>query len=236
MGGFAGAAGGAVGGKFGNLLKNFNFSFNGYTSPFIDGAIKGAISGSAGGFVGGGIGAAIYGQNIWDGAVNGAISGLKIGGAAGGSISAYNAARASGNFWDAFAYKNSAYSSRYALNQGRIGEGRLVEYIEKAGGEILGEQVTVEIGCVRTRVDVVAEINGEVVFFEAKNGTYARLTQNQSAAYNNFENGASAVAKGMNASNAGYSPGSTIPVNRIEIYHYKPHTGVQIQIVYPINR
>lgn len=57
------------------------------------------------------------------------------------------------------------------------------EKIIAEGGSINGEQVTISVEGTKVRMDIVAEIDGETVLFEVKNGPLAGYTHNQRIVY-----------------------------------------------------
>ena len=82
--------------------------------------------------------------------------------------------------------------------------------IEAAGGKVLGREITVEAGGVRTRPDLFVEQPcGTRCFVEVKNGPTAGLTPNQSTAFPVIQS-TGGVPVGANAAAAGLTPGVPI--------------------------
>jgi hypothetical protein len=93
------------------------------------------------------------------------------------------------------------------VSQGLAGVDRTIAEIEAAGGRILGREITVEAGGVRTRPDLFVELpSGQQVFIEVKTGSSAGLTANQGAAFPEIVSGGF-TPFGDNAAAAGLSPG-----------------------------
>lgn len=70
---------------------------------------------------------------------------------------------------------------------------------EAAGGRVLGREITIEAGGVRTRPDLFVELpNGQQVFLEVKTGGSAGLTRNQATAFPRIWS-QGGVARGANA-------------------------------------
>jgi hypothetical protein len=93
------------------------------------------------------------------------------------------------------------------VSQGAAGVERTIADIEGAGGRILGREVTVESGGVRTRPDLFVELpSGQQAFIEVKTGASAGLTPNQSAAFPSIISGGF-TPFGGNAAAAGLTPG-----------------------------
>ena len=95
--------------------------------------------------------------------------------------------------------------------QGQAGVARTIREIEAAGGEILGQQITLDAGGVTVIPDLLVETPaGAQVFVDSKNGFWARLTENQVVGYPAVEAGG-AVPRGANAAAAGLPVGKPLP-------------------------
>lgn len=82
--------------------------------------------------------------------------------------------------------------------------------MEAAGGKVLAREITVEGNGVPTRPDLLVEdASGARSFVEVKNGPFARLTKNQTAAYPVIQS-QGFIPRGGNAAAAGLSPGSRV--------------------------
>ena len=143
-------------------------------SPVLEQGINGAIGGAAGGLAGGFVGGYLMSGFDVSAGWNAAISGLKTGIAIGGSLGAFTG------------YINSKKTEQPKMTpqaKGQQGVNRAVEEIKSGGGEILGKEVSLDVGNVRVRVDLAAKINNKIQLIEVKNGPYARFTPNQKIAY-----------------------------------------------------
>lgn len=70
------------------------------------------------------------------------------------------------------------------VKKGADGVAQVRRDIEAAGGRVLGSEITVDAGGVRTRPDLFARLpGGQLSFVEVKNGPGARLTPNQEKAF-----------------------------------------------------
>ncbi len=93
------------------------------------------------------------------------------------------------------------------ITQGVAGVERRIGDIGGAGGRVLGREITVKWGGVRTRRDLFVEFpSGERTFIEVKTGASAGLTSSQGVAFpsiisNDF------TPFGSNAASAGLTPG-----------------------------
>jgi hypothetical protein len=93
------------------------------------------------------------------------------------------------------------------VSQGAAGVQRTIDDIEGAGGRILGREVTVEAGGVRTRPDLFVELpGGQRAFIEVKTGPSAGLTPNQGTAFPSISS-QGFTPFGANAAGAGLTPG-----------------------------
>ncbi len=106
------------------------------------------------------------------------------------------------------------------VRQGAAGVNRAVVDLESAGGRVLGREITVEAGGVRTRMDLFVELpSGQQVFMEVKTGRCARLTRNQRRAFPKiWEEGG--VPWGANAVDAYLNPGKSIVPIPVWTVHY----------------
>lgn len=66
--------------------------------------------------------------------------------------------------------------------KGKMGVERAMREFEENGGEILAQEVTIEINGTRIRLDFIGKKDGQLYLFEVKNGPYARPTPNQGKA------------------------------------------------------
>ena len=142
--------------------------------PVLEQGINGAIGGAAGGFVGGFVGGYLMSGFDVSARWNAAISGLKTGVAIGGGLGAFKG------------YIKSTKTEQPKMTpqaKGQQGVNRAIEEIKSGGGEILGKEVSLDVGDVRVRVDIAAMIDNKIQLIEVKNGPYARFTPNQKIAY-----------------------------------------------------
>ncbi len=106
------------------------------------------------------------------------------------------------------------------VRQGAAGVERAVADLEAAGGRVLGREVTIEAGGVRTRPDLFAELpSGQQAFLEIKTGASAGLTPNQTAAFPQIWT-QGGVPRGANAAAAGLTPGVPIGPTPVWTVHY----------------
>jgi RHS repeat-associated protein len=104
--------------------------------------------------------------------------------------------------------------------RGQAGVARAIAEIEANGGTILGREITLEAGGVRTRPDLlVLTSDGRTVFFEVKNGPGATLTPNQRIAFPAIRGGG-AIPRGGNAATAGLPVGQPLPPIQVEMINY----------------
>lgn len=93
------------------------------------------------------------------------------------------------------------------VSQGAAGVERTVADLKAAGGRVLGREVTVEAGGVRTRPDLFVELPcGTKCFIEVKTGPSAGLTPNQATGFPAIRS-SGAIPRGRNAAAAGLTPG-----------------------------
>ena len=143
-------------------------------SPVLEQGINGAIGGAAGGLAGGFVGGYLMSGFDVSAGWNAAISGLKTGVAIGGSLGAFKG----------YIKSNKTEQPKMTPQaKGQQGVNRAIEEIKSGGGEILGKEVSLDVGDVRVRVDLAAKINNKIQLIEVKNGPYARFTSNQKIAY-----------------------------------------------------
>lgn len=92
--------------------------------------------------------------------------------------------------------------------RGQAGVRKVAQAIEASGGKVLGREITVKAGGVRSRPDLFVELaDGRRGFVEVKNGPSARLTKNQRVAYPAISSqGFTPVGK--NAADAGFDVGT----------------------------
>lgn len=107
-----------------------------------------------------------------------------------------------------------------SVRQGAAGVGQAVADLEAAGGRVLGREVTIEAGGVRTRPDVFVELaSGQRVFLEIKTGASAKRTRNQAKAFPQIWT-QGGVPRGANAAAAGLTPGVPIGPTPVWTVHY----------------
>jgi hypothetical protein len=85
---------------------------------------------------------------------------------------------------------------------------------------VIGREVTIEAGGVRTRPDLFAELpSGQQSLLEIKTGASAGLTPNQTAAFPQIWT-QGGVPRGANAAAAGLTPGLPIGPTPVWTVHY----------------
>jgi RHS repeat-associated protein len=96
------------------------------------------------------------------------------------------------------------------VQQGQAGVERTIADLEAAGGRVLGREITIEAGRMRSKVDLFVQLpNGQQAFFEVKTGASAALTTNQASVYPQLRS-AGGIPRGANAASAGLDPGVPI--------------------------
>jgi len=104
--------------------------------------------------------------------------------------------------------------------QGQAGVTRAIGEIEAGGGTILGREITLQAGTVRTRPDLlVRNADGSISFVEVKSGAGAALTPNQNAGFPIIQSGG-AVPRGANAAAAGLEVGAPLPPTPVQVIRY----------------
>lgn len=88
---------------------------------------------------------------------------------------------------------------------------------------MLGREITIEAGGVRTRPDLFVELpNGQLAFLEIKTGPSAGLTANQTVAFPIIWT-RGGIPIGPNAAAAGLTPGVPIPPTPVwTVYNFWP--------------
>ena len=143
-----------------------------------------------------------------------------IGGLAARGIGGFAAGGLRGGVADDLAESIAARGGLAPVQQGAAGVERAVVDLETAGGRVLGREVTIEAGGVRTRPDLFVELpNGQQAFLEIKTGASARLTPNQSIAFPQVWT-QGAIPRGANAAAAGLTPGAAIGPTPVWTVHY----------------
>jgi RHS repeat-associated protein len=100
--------------------------------------------------------------------------------------------------------------------QGQAGVDRAIAQIEAEGGQVLGTEITVDAGGVRTRPDIfVQNADGSYSFVEVKNGPSAGLTPNQTIGYPAIQAGGAVPAGANAAATQVLTPG--VPVGPIPV-------------------
>ena len=103
--------------------------------------------------------------------------------------------------------------------KGQAGVNQVAADIEASGGQVLGREITVEAGGVRTRPDLfVEDACGNRCFVEVKNGPSAGMTPNQRAAFPVIQ-AQGGVPVGANAAAAGLTPGVPIGPTPVWVVH-----------------
>ena len=106
------------------------------------------------------------------------------------------------------------------VQQGQAGVARAISEIEAGGGTILGREITLEVGLIRTRPDLfVRNADGSVSFVEVKNGAGAALTPNQTTGFPFIQSGG-AIPRGSNAAAAGLEVGVPLPPTSVQVIRY----------------
>ncbi|WP_218080306.1 polymorphic toxin-type HINT domain-containing protein [Anthocerotibacter panamensis] len=104
--------------------------------------------------------------------------------------------------------------------KGQAGVSRAVGEIEAGGGTVLGREITLQAGTVRTRPDLlVRNADGSLLFVEVKNGAGATLTPNQTAGFPIIREGGS-IPRGANAAAAGLEVGAPLPPIPVQVIRY----------------
>ncbi len=125
----------------------------------------------------------------------------------------------SGSFTCSYATSATTRGGAGPVRQGQAGVNRTVAEIEDAGGTVLGREVTVEAGGVRTRPDLFVETPcGVRCFVEVKTGPTAGLTPNQTTAFPEIIS-SGGVPRGANAAAAGLPPGQPIGPTPVWVVH-----------------
>ncbi|WP_181075079.1 nuclease-related domain-containing protein, partial [Rathayibacter iranicus] len=97
------------------------------------------------------------------------------------------------------------------VNKGKRGVQASIEALEARGDTLVGTEITIDVGGVRTRMDILARTpSGELYFIEAKNGLFAKLTKNQEIAFDLIRDGKGAIPRGRKAKIAGLEPGEEL--------------------------
>ena len=106
------------------------------------------------------------------------------------------------------------------VRQGAAGVERAVADLEAAGGRVLGREITIDAGGVRTRPDLFVELpSGQQAFLEIKTGASAGLTPNQTAAFPQIWT-QGGIPCGANAAAAGLTPRVPIGPTTVWTVHY----------------
>ena len=212
MGACVGAVAGMVGGAAGQWATTATSPLvSSISSPVARSTVSGIIGGAAGGYAGGFVGGYLMTGDI-SAANKAGLSGMwtsaGIGGVAGG-FAGYRYAKTYGlNPWngriDITYWKPLTPIECKGLTpyqKGQQGVEMALQEIRTAGWTPLKNEVTLEVGGVRVRVDIAADFNGEIQLIEVKNGQHARYTPNQKIAYPLMEDGVHLpiVPKGTNA-------------------------------------
>ena len=104
--------------------------------------------------------------------------------------------------------------------KGQAGVDQAIAEIEAAGHTVLGREITVEVGGIRTRPDLLIQrSDGLLEFIEVKNGPSASLTANQITGFPLIQSGG-AIPRGANAANAGLSVGTPLGPTLVRIVKY----------------
>jgi hypothetical protein len=89
--------------------------------------------------------------------------------------------------------------------------------IKQAGGSILGQEVTLDVSGVRTRLDLYVQLpNGQKAFIEVKTGPSAGLNAGQQKAFPGIIAGG-AVPQSVRAQQAGLTPGVALGPTQVYV-------------------
>jgi hypothetical protein len=104
--------------------------------------------------------------------------------------------------------------------QGQQGVAQAIAQIESEGGTVLGSEITVDVGGVRARPDLLVQnADGSINFVEVKTGD-AQLTANQQVVYPLIEQGG-AIPAGANAARTlVLQPGVPMPPTPVRIIRF----------------
>ena len=154
---------------------------------FYAGAITGGAAGATAGFINGfGMGTLetgnpLYGLN--QGLYQGTIGGLS-GALMGGLIQGTSSAIKGNNFLDGSTPTPDAIEGGLTpYEKGQQGVEMAIKQVEAEGGVFRGKEVTVRVNGTKVRFDFVADVDGQMTFFEVKNGPHAGFTPNQKIVY-----------------------------------------------------
>lgn len=104
--------------------------------------------------------------------------------------------------------------------KGQAGVTRAMSEYEAAGGQVLGEQISIRAGGGRTIPDFYGQnAQGINEFIEVKNGPSAALNPNQTRLFPIIEQ-SGGVPVGGNAAAAGLTPGVPIPPTPVRVIYY----------------
>ena len=103
--------------------------------------------------------------------------------------------------------------------KGQAGVARAITELEAQGATLLGREITVDAGGIRTRPDLLIQTRiGGTVFVEVKPGSGV-LTPNQAAAFPWIEK-FGGIPRGGNAARAGLIPGQPLPPTPVRLITY----------------
>jgi RHS repeat-associated protein len=106
--------------------------------------------------------------------------------------------------------------------KGQAGVERAIAQIESEGGQVVGREITVDAGGVRTRPDLfVQNADGSYSFVEVKNGASAGLTPNQEAAFPVIRAGGAVPAGANAAATKVLTPGVPMGPIPVRVIQYK---------------
>lgn len=177
MAGFTFGMSGALNGPISGFVSNM-----GIRSPAVNSMMsQSLVSGTVGATIDGGF--TLLNGGSGEDVLNAALRGGGVGltsGAAFGLTSGIRASRSNGiNPWTG---KISAYK------KGLVGVQKAQNEFVNSGGEILGNEITVEVDVIRNRFDFVGSKDGIIYLYEVKNGIHAQMTTNQKINISKLQN------------------------------------------------
>jgi hypothetical protein len=104
--------------------------------------------------------------------------------------------------------------------RGAAGVEQAIVDLKASGVNILGREITLEVGGFRIRPDLFVELpNGQKAFLEIKTGPFAKLTANQLRGIDQVWKGG-AIPRGLNALRAKLPVGKPLPATPVWTIHY----------------
>lgn len=181
IGGLAGGASAFVGAYVGAGMAAAGIG------GFYAGAVTGGAAGATAGFINGlGMGTLETGDPLY-GAYNGLYQGVKgfyAGAITGGLLQGVSSILQGKRFLDGSTpTSNTIEGSLTPYEKGQQGVEMAIKEVKAEGGVYRGKEVTVRVNDTKVRFDFVADIDGQMTFFEVKNGPHAGFTPNQKIVY-----------------------------------------------------